>query len=60
MRRRADEAGAGRPRTIAEALPEALEAAGLAEAVARAQAMAAWPTAVGARIAAVTEPRLLT
>jgi predicted nucleic acid-binding Zn ribbon protein len=60
MKRRADDQSAGRPRTIAEVLPEALAAAGLTEAVARAQAMAAWPTSVGARIAAVNEPRLLT
>ena len=42
-----------------QAHAEALAAAGLTEAVARAQAMAAWPMAVGARIAAVTEPRRL-
>jgi len=60
MRRRDDDPGSGRPRTIGEVLPEALAAAGLTEAVARAQTMAAWPTAVGARIAAVTEPRILT
>jgi predicted nucleic acid-binding Zn ribbon protein len=60
VRRRDDEPGAGKPRAIAEALRDFLKLTGLDEDVARAGVMAAWPHLVGAQIASVTQPRLMT
>lgn len=52
--------GPGKPRPIAEALPEMLRARGLEDDVRRAEVLAAWPRLVGAQIAGVTQPRLVT
>ncbi len=60
MRHRDDHHGPGKPRAIAEALQEVLKRTGLDEDVARAGVMAAWPQLVGAQIAGVTQPRLMT
>ena len=51
--------GPGKPRPIAEALAEVLERRGLDDDVKRAEVLAAWPTLVGAQIAAVTQARLI-
>ncbi len=60
MRRRDDWMPPGRPLPIAEALRELLASTGLDADVARAGVLAAWPRLVGAQIAAVTQPRLMT
>ncbi|MEY2732953.1 MAG: hypothetical protein RL340_12 [Gemmatimonadota bacterium] len=52
--------GSGAPRGIREAMAALLRATGLEAPIARAGVLAAWAPAVGARIAAVTEARLLT
>lgn len=51
---------ANKPRAIAEALAELLAARGLHEDVARAWVLEAWPGLVGAQIAGVTQPRIVT
>ena len=61
MRRRADDQpGTGRSRAIAEALADMLRLTGLEADVARAGILAAWPALVGAQIAGVTQPRMMT
>jgi len=52
--------GPGRPRAIGEALAEVLKARGLDADVARAGVLDAWPRLVGAQIAGVTVPRMIT
>lgn len=59
-RRREDEPGSGKLRPIGESLAEALRATGLDAEVRRAGVLLLWPKVVGAQIAGVTEPRLLT
>lgn len=49
----------GRPRAIADLLPEALRARGLDVDVARAAVLETWAGLVGPQIAAVTEPRIV-
>ncbi len=58
--RRDDATNANRPRAIAEALAEVLRATGLDEDVARAAILEQWATVVGAQIASVTQPRMMT
>lgn len=52
--------GSKAPRPIAEMLAQLLAERGLDEDVARAQVLEAWPRAVGAQIAGVTQARLMT
>ncbi len=52
--------GSGAPRGIREAMAALLRTTGLDAPIARAGVLAAWGPAVGARIAAVTEARLVT
>lgn len=58
--RRDDGTNANRPRAIAEALAEVLRATGLDADVARAAILERWATVVGAQIASVTQPRMMT
>ncbi len=61
MRRRKDDwADTSRPRPISDALAELLKATGLDADVARAGVLSLWAAAVGAQIASVTEPRMMT
>jgi predicted nucleic acid-binding Zn ribbon protein len=49
-----------KPRPIADALAELLNVRGLDDDVARAGVLDAWAKIVGAQIAAVTQPRIIT
>jgi len=51
---------ANKPRAIADALTELLNARGLDDDLARAGVLEAWGKIVGAQIAAVTQPRIIT
>lgn len=52
--------GSGRFRPIHELLPEMLASRGLDEEVARAWVLEGWGRLVGAQIAGVTQPRMVT
>lgn len=56
----ANRSHANKPRAIADALAELLNARGLEDDVARAGVLEAWGKIVGAQIAAVTQPRIIT
>lgn len=56
----ANRSHANKPRAIADALAELLNARGLDDDVARAGVLDAWAKIVGAQIAAVTQPRIIT
>ena len=56
----ANRSRANKPRAIADALAELLNARGLDDDVARAGVLDAWSKIVGPQIAAVTKPRIIT
>lgn len=58
--RRDEATNANRPRAIADALADMLRATGLDEEVARAAILEQWAAVVGAQIASVTQPRMMT
>jgi predicted nucleic acid-binding Zn ribbon protein len=58
--RRDEGTNANRPRAIAEALADLLRATGLDADVARAAILEQWAAVVGAQIASVTQPRMMT